>query len=150
MKRLILLGALVLVVSAAFASLKPYTYPEISVEAPAELKINKWDFKDAFPTAGCCYLQPNAVAVMVLTKEKLPDLESMQKTMVKLSGIELKNWQAAGQSGKKGWTWVRECSAEAGDQFVYSLLGQSGRHAYLIMLRADKRLRVSSVRGTPR
>ncbi len=122
------------------------------MEASDQVKINKWDFKGEFPTAGCCYLRSNAVAVMVLTKEKLPDLESMQKTMVKLSGIELKNWRAAGQGqqDKKGWTWRREYSAEAGDQAVYALLGQSGRRAYLVMLRADKRLNVSSVRGSPR
>jgi len=157
MKRLIFAAlALALCLAPAFAALKACAYPEISLEVSSQLNVNKWNFTDEFPTHGCCYIKNNAVAVLVLTKDKLPDLPSMQAAMVKLSGVMLNYWQLAGEGKRdaQGWDWRKEYAVTICGKSVYTVLGHSGRNAYLVMLCADQmgapRLRVSSVRGNPR
>lgn len=145
MKKILLAGLVVgwlggLVVGVSFAgTLKTYTYPELSMKAPASLTVNKNNFKTDFPTAGCCYIRPKAIAVMIVT-EKLPDQTSMQNSMVKLSGLPLNNWQLADQASKdaRGWVWRKDYQIIIGDKAVYTVLGHGVKDAYLIMLCADK------------
>ena len=137
---LILLASLCLaMISPVAAEMKNYNYPEISMLPPGPLMVNKWNFMDNFPTAGCCYIRSNAVAVMVVTG-KLPDLASMQNTMVKLSGVALNKWQLAdqAQNDMRGWVWRKEYQTMVGDKLVYTVLGHGTKHAYLLMLYADK------------
>jgi hypothetical protein len=139
----LLLGAIIVlgqVMSPALAGpLKTYTYPELSMRAPAALKVKKNNFKNDFPTAGCCYISPQAIAVMVAA-DKMPDLASMQNSMVKLSGVSLKNWTLSDQAtnDKRGWAWRKEYLAFAGDKAVYTFLAHGQKYAYLLMLCADK------------
>ena len=135
----LLFAAFAMSVSPA-GTLKTYTYPELSMKAPASLKINKNDFKNDFPTAGCCYVRPQAIAVMVVSGQ-LPDQMTMLNTMVKLTGVKLNGWMPAGQAQNdmRGWVWRREYSTVIGDKTVaYTVLGHGAKYAYLIMLCTDK------------
>ena len=142
MKKLVLLSSFVLLAAniSFAATMKDYNYPEISMEAPSSLDVNKNNFKDRFPTQGCCYIKPKAIAVMVIPG-KFPDLPSMQKSMTDLSGVQLKDWDLTDQASKeaKGWVWRKEFQTNVSDKTVYTVLGHGEKAAYLIMLCADKK-----------
>ena len=137
---LFLFAAIFLTANPALAStMKTYNYPEISMEAPAALDVKKWDFKDDFPTAGCCYLGAKQISAMVLVN-KFPDLSSIQEKMVKLTGVSLGSWTLTDQASKdaRGWVWRQEYQTIVGDKAVSAVLGHGINAAYLIILCADK------------
>ena len=143
---------------APAGTMKTYNYPEISLEAPAIISVKKWNFKDDFPTAGCCYLGGKQLSVMVLDN-KFPDAAAMRNSLVKLSGVSLADWKLTEQASKdaKGWVWRQEYQAVAGDKAVHAMLGHGEKAAYLLVLCADKNapagpknVRVSSSRYKPR
>lgn len=125
--------------TALAGTMRTYTYPELAMEAPASLKVKKNNFKDDFPTAGCCYIGPKAIAVMVVT-DKLPAQASMQSSMVKLSGVAINAWTLTDQASKdaRGWAWRKEYQTIISDKVVYTVLGHGEKAAYLIMLCAAK------------
>ena len=138
-----LLSLLILLSMVSFAALagtlKTYTYPELSLQAPAGLTVKKWNFKEDFPTAGCCYLGAKQLSVMVVTGQ-LPDQMTMLNTMVKLTGVKLNGWMLAdqAQNDMRGWVWRREYSVVLGGKTVaYTVLGHGAQDAYLIVLCTD-------------
>ena len=141
MKKLVCLLLLGLIACAALAGeLKTYTYPELSMKAPVAVQIEKNDFKNEFPTAGCCYVHPKAIAAMVVSGT-LPDQMTMLNTMVKLTGVKLDGWMLTAQASNdaRGWAWRREYSVVLDNKtVVYSVLGHGSKYAYLIILCQDK------------
>ena len=129
-----------LVASPALAgTLKTYTYPELSMMAPAGINVKKWNFKNELPTAGCCYLGAKQLSVMVATGQ-LPDQMTMLNTMVKLTGVRLNGWMLAAQAQNdaRGWVWRREYSVVLGGKTAaYAVLGHGANAAYLIILCTD-------------
>jgi hypothetical protein len=156
---LLALATLCLAAAPALAgTLKAYNYPEISLEAPAAINVKKWDFRDELPTAGCCYLGAKQLSIMVLIN-KFPDQNSLQNSLVKLSGVPLNSWTLTAQASKdaRGWTWRKEYQTVVNGQAVRAVLGHGEKAAYLLVLCADKNdpawpliVRVSSSRSKPR
>jgi len=119
--------------------MKSYIYPELSMQAPAQLAVKKYEFKNEFPTAGCCYLRPQEITVMVMPG-KFPDQSSLQKTLVKLSGVALDRWTLGTRPPNKrsGWVWREERQVAVGDKLVYAVFGASARNTYFLALYAAK------------
>ena len=140
--RLLLTFPLICLISfagSAFAeTMVRYDYPEISMEAPASVKVTKNNYTDKFP--GSKILSNNKELFVLFIPGQFPEPSSMEASVSQLSGFPIALWDLAysSQNGAKGWKWRRDFQLLGAGADMYVMIGSGDKGSYILLMRVEK------------